>query len=82
MQCRFGELRISEAGYGDLLSEADQAYPSYLQHFKEHLLISDRARLMAISNLQYSNENSWIWVNYLVLWIIIDPIYCYYIVIG
>ena len=27
---RFGELRISEARYEDLLSEADEEYPKYL----------------------------------------------------
>jgi len=34
IQSRFGELRISEARYEDLLSEADQTYLSYLQHLK------------------------------------------------
>jgi len=30
IQSRFGELRISEARYEDLLSEADEQYPKYL----------------------------------------------------
>ena len=30
IQSRFGELKISEARYEDLLSEADQYYPRYL----------------------------------------------------
>jgi intergrase/recombinase len=30
IQSRFGELKISEARYEDLLSEADQYYSSYL----------------------------------------------------
>jgi len=34
IQSSFGELRISEARYEDLLSEADQVYPSYLQYLK------------------------------------------------
>lgn len=35
MQSRFGELRVSEARYEDLLGEADQAYPKYLEHLAE-----------------------------------------------
>ncbi|ADM28749.1 integrase protein [Ignisphaera aggregans DSM 17230] len=35
IQSRLGELRISEARYEDLLSEADEAYPKYLQIVKE-----------------------------------------------
>lgn len=31
IQSRFGELRISESRYEDLLSEADQYYPRYLE---------------------------------------------------
>ena len=31
IQSRFGELRVSEARYEDLLSEADQHYPGYLE---------------------------------------------------
>ncbi|MEM4913209.1 MAG: integrase, partial [Desulfurococcaceae archaeon] len=30
IQSRFGELKISEARYEDLLSEADEHYPEYL----------------------------------------------------
>jgi hypothetical protein len=29
----FGELKISEAGYEYLLSEADKLHPRYLDHF-------------------------------------------------
>jgi intergrase/recombinase len=32
IQSRFGELKISEARYEDLLSEADEHYPKYLEH--------------------------------------------------
>jgi len=32
IQSRFGELKISEARYEDLLSEADKYYPRYLDH--------------------------------------------------
>jgi len=35
IQSRFGELKISEARYEDLLSEADEQYPKYLQTVKE-----------------------------------------------
>jgi intergrase/recombinase len=31
IQSRFGELRVSEARYEDLLGEADQYYPGYLK---------------------------------------------------
>jgi intergrase/recombinase len=31
IQSRFGELKISEARYEDLLGEADQYYPGYLK---------------------------------------------------
>ena len=31
VQSRFGELRVSEARYEDLLGEADRQYPAYLQ---------------------------------------------------
>jgi len=30
VQSRFGELKVSEARYEDLLSEADEYYPKYL----------------------------------------------------
>jgi intergrase/recombinase len=33
IQSRFGELKISEARYEDLLSEADEHYPRYLGLF-------------------------------------------------
>jgi len=35
IQSRFGELRISEARYEDLLTEADQHYPRYLSYLRE-----------------------------------------------
>ena len=35
IQSRFGELRISEARYEDLLSEADSYYPKYLEKLQE-----------------------------------------------
>ena len=35
IQSRFGELRISEARYEDLLSEADSHYPKYLEKLRE-----------------------------------------------
>jgi len=35
IQSRFGELRISEARYEDLLSEADEHYPKYLEKLRE-----------------------------------------------
>ncbi|MEM2606402.1 MAG: integrase [Ignisphaera sp.] len=39
IQSRFGELRISEARYEDLLTEADKHYPSYLFALRSHELI-------------------------------------------
>ncbi|MCE4599093.1 MAG: hypothetical protein F7C81_02730 [Desulfurococcales archaeon] len=36
---RFGELRISESYYENLVSEADQWYPRYLHHLSEQELI-------------------------------------------
>jgi intergrase/recombinase len=35
IQSRFGELRISEAHYEDLLTEADTHYPRYLEKLRE-----------------------------------------------
>ena len=35
IQSRFGELRVSEARYEDLLGEADDAYPAYLRVLRE-----------------------------------------------
>jgi len=35
IQSRFGELEISEARYEDLLSEADEEYPKYLQTVRQ-----------------------------------------------
>ncbi|MEM4584810.1 MAG: hypothetical protein QW611_07510 [Ignisphaera sp.] len=37
IQSRFGELKVSEARYEDLLSEADKYYPKYLEKLKEIL---------------------------------------------
>jgi intergrase/recombinase len=37
IQSRFGELRVSEARYEDLLSEADEYYPRYLEHLDKTL---------------------------------------------
>jgi intergrase/recombinase len=36
-QSRFGELKISEARYEDLLSEADEHYPKYLNYLQNTL---------------------------------------------
>jgi len=38
IQSRFGELKISEARYEDLLSEADEYYPKYLNFLQSTLL--------------------------------------------
>jgi len=35
IQSRFGELKVSEARYEDLLSEADEHYPKYLEKLRE-----------------------------------------------
>ena len=37
IQSRFGELRVSEARYEDLLGEADRAYPAYLRALRRRL---------------------------------------------
>jgi len=34
IQSRFGELKISEARYEDLLSKADKHYPKYLEKLR------------------------------------------------
>ncbi|MEM4546724.1 MAG: integrase, partial [Nitrososphaerota archaeon] len=39
IQSRFGELRVSEARYEDLLSEADEHYPNYILALRSHELI-------------------------------------------
>jgi len=39
IQSRFGELRVSEARYEDLLNEADQHYPRYLEKLRGELRI-------------------------------------------
>jgi intergrase/recombinase len=38
IQSRFGELKISEARYEDLLSEADKQYPNYLNHLRKKVV--------------------------------------------
>jgi len=35
VQSRFGELKVSEARYEDLLAEADEHYPEYLEQLRE-----------------------------------------------
>jgi intergrase/recombinase len=37
VQSRFGGLKISEARYEDLLSEADERYPKYLNYLNNVL---------------------------------------------
>jgi intergrase/recombinase len=37
IQSRFGELKISKARYEDLLSEADEHYPKYLNYLNNTL---------------------------------------------
>ena len=37
IQSRFGELKISEARYEDLLSEADEHHPKYLNYLQNTL---------------------------------------------
>jgi len=39
IQNRFGELKISEARYEDLLSEADEYYPKYLSFLQSALVL-------------------------------------------
>jgi intergrase/recombinase len=34
VQSRFGELKVSEARYEDLLAEADEHYPKYLDQLE------------------------------------------------
>jgi intergrase/recombinase len=38
IQSRFGKLKMSEARYEDLLSEADECYPRYLGCLKNGVL--------------------------------------------
>jgi intergrase/recombinase len=38
IQSRFGELKVSESRYEDLLSEADEYYPEYLNYLREQHL--------------------------------------------
>jgi intergrase/recombinase len=40
LQSRFGELKISESRYEDLLAEADEYYPRYLRHLNELAIIN------------------------------------------
>ena len=37
IQSRFGELKISEARYEDLLGEADKYFPGYLSYIQSTL---------------------------------------------
>ena len=39
IQSRLGELKISEARYEDLLSEADEQYPKYLSYLISNLVL-------------------------------------------
>jgi intergrase/recombinase len=39
IQSRFGELKISEARYEDLLSEADEHYPKYLSYIRQNIYL-------------------------------------------
>jgi len=39
IQSRFGELKISEARYEDLLGEADHYYQEYLKYLLTHVMI-------------------------------------------
>ncbi|MEM4004690.1 MAG: hypothetical protein QXM43_03540 [Desulfurococcaceae archaeon] len=39
IQSRLGELRVSEARCEDLLSEAEEHYPSYIFALRSHVLI-------------------------------------------
>jgi intergrase/recombinase len=44
IQSRLGELRISEARYKDLLSEADEYYPKYLEVLSQLGVLRAEAR--------------------------------------
>jgi intergrase/recombinase len=44
IQSRFGELKISEARYEDLLSEADEYYPRYLEGLSKGILTDANLR--------------------------------------
>jgi intergrase/recombinase len=39
IRSRFGELRVSESRYEDLLSEADECYPRYLEHLRSQFSV-------------------------------------------
>jgi intergrase/recombinase len=39
IQSRFGELRVSESRYEDLLSEADECYPRYLEYLRSQFSV-------------------------------------------
>ena len=39
IQSRFGELKISEARYEDLLNEADEYYPKYLSYIRQNIYL-------------------------------------------
>jgi len=38
IQSRFGELKLSESRYEDLLTEADECYPEYIEYLKSQFL--------------------------------------------
>jgi len=40
IESRFGELRVSETRYEDLLSEADEAYSKYLRALDNYFSVS------------------------------------------
>ncbi|MGC9107055.1 MAG: integrase [Infirmifilum sp.] len=45
IQSRFGELKVSEARYEDLLSEADMYYPSYIDHLRKSIHVASIDRI-------------------------------------
>jgi len=47
LQSRFGELKISESRYEDLLAEADEYYPKYLERLKALELLSWELKVAA-----------------------------------
>jgi len=54
VQSRFGELKISESRYEDLLAEADEYYPKYLERLKILELLSRELKVAA--NLTQRNQ--------------------------
>jgi len=45
IQFKFGELKISEASYEDLLSEADEQYPKYIEIIGQSLFNTSRQHI-------------------------------------